>query len=133
MPTVRQKKIQEFIKKEVSAIIRDKVSDPRINGTMISITEVRISPDLRKAVVYFSAICDDKKKNLILHGLRSSTKYIKRELAESFRQSRTRVLPDLEFELDSSIEKSINMARLIESARNSDPDHNAEDVDEVND
>ncbi len=130
MPTVRQKKIQEYIKKEVSVIIRDRVSDPRINGTMVSITEVKISPDLRRAVVYFSAICEEKKKNLILHGLRSSTKFIKRELAVAFRESRTRVLPDIEFELDSSIEKSLDMARLIESARSGDPDHIAGEVDE---
>ena len=99
MASNRQGRINEEMQKELAALIRT-LKDPRVQATMVSVTGVRATPDLRYAKVYISAL--DKEKNQdVLKGLKSAGGWLRRELGSSLQ---LRYTPELVFEIDDSIE-----------------------------
>ena len=64
MGELRVRKIQEFIKQEVSRIILQELKDPRLG--FVTVTDARITGDLREATVYVSLFgSDEEKKNTL--------------------------------------------------------------------
>ncbi len=96
----RLEKVNEEIKKELSLII-PKLKDPRI-PEFVSITEVRTTPDLKSARVYFSVLSGDDKE--ALKGLTSSAAYARMLLSKSMK---IRYTPELIFTIDESIKYGI--------------------------
>lgn len=109
-------RINEEIKHELSAIIRDGIKDPRVD-TLTSIVYVDTTPDLKYCKVFFSTLGDDKKHQETLEGLKSSAGYIRRELA---RKVNLRNTPELKFVVDHSIEYGVNMNKLIREVTEKD-------------
>ena len=60
MPNYRRGRINDEMKKELAVIFRD-IKDPRVADNFVSVTSVDVTPDLKFAKVYFSAITGDKK------------------------------------------------------------------------
>ncbi len=92
----RIEKVNEEIKKELSLII-PKLKDPRIPD-FVSITEVRTTPDLKAARVYFSVLSGDDEQ--ALKGLQSSAAYARMLLSKTMK---IRYTPELIFTIDDSI------------------------------
>ena len=110
------------IREEIMQIIRRDLKDPRIG--FVSITEVRMSPDLRSARVRVSVLGDETEQKQTLAGLRSATGLIRHELGR--RLENLKVAPELRFELDPSIEYSVHISkRLREILPESDPEAGA--------
>ena len=78
MASNRINRINEEIQKELSSLLRT-VKDPRVQDTMISITRVETTPDLRWAKVYVSFLQADRAKDAI-KGLKSAGGYLRREV-----------------------------------------------------
>ena len=95
----RLNRINEELKREISNIINYEVTNSNVTG-MISVTKVKISPDLRYARVYISIINSKNIKNT-LAGLKASSGFIRSRIAEKIN---LRVTPELVFELDDSME-----------------------------
>ncbi len=110
MASNRIGRINEEIQKELSSKIRN-LKDPRVQDTMISITHVEATPDLRYARVYVSFLEDDKAKEA-LKGLKSASGYLRRELGSALQ---LRYTPELQWELDDSITYGAKMMKLINS------------------
>lgn len=104
----RQERVEELIRKETSAIIREKVADPRIG--FVSVTEVTISPDLKNASIYVSVYGDEKIKNDAMAGLNSAAGYIQRELGQTLT---LRLTPHIQFVQDDSLERGSRVLTLI--------------------
>jgi ribosome-binding factor A len=102
-------KINEEIKHELSAIIREGLKDPRVD-TLISIVHVDTTADLKHCKIYFSTLGDEHKHQETLEGLKNSAGFIRRELA---RKVNLRNTPELSFVVDHSIEYGVNMNKLI--------------------
>ena len=102
--------INQEIQKELSNLLRN-VKDPRVQNTMISITRVETTPDLRWAKVYVSFLQADRAKDAI-KGLKSAGGYLRRELG---RVLNLRYTPELAWELDDSITYGAKMLELINS------------------
>lgn len=102
-------RINEEIKHELSAVIREGLKDPRVD-TLVSIVHVDTTPDLKYCKVFFSTLGDDAKHQETLEGLKNSAGFIRRELA---RRVNLRNTPELKFVIDHSIEYGVNMSRLI--------------------
>ena len=119
MASNRINRINEEIQKALSDLLRN-VKDPRVSGTMISITRVETTPDLRYAKVYVSILQDDKAEDAI-KGLKSAGGYLRRELG---RILQLRYTPELVWELDDSITYGAKMLKLINSleVKNDDGD-----------
>ena len=103
-------RINEEIQKELASKIRN-LKDPRVQSTMISITRVETTPDLRYAKVCVSFLQEDKAADA-LKGLKSASGYLRRELGSALN---LRYTPELQWELDDSITYGARMLDLINS------------------
>ena len=110
MASNRIGRINEEIQKELSALLRN-LKDPRVQDTMISITHVETTPDLRYAKIYVSFLQEERAKDA-LKGLKSAGGYLRRELGQSLQ---LRYTPELVWELDDSITYGAKMLKLINS------------------
>ena len=110
MASNRIGRINEEIQKELSTAIRN-LKDPRVQNTMISITHVEATPDLRYAKVYVSFL-EENKANDALKGLKSASGYLRRELGSALQ---LRYTQELQWELDDSITYGAKMLKLINS------------------
>ncbi len=120
MASNRIGRINEEIQKELANLIRN-LKDPRVQDTMISITHVEATPDLRYAKVFVSFLQEDKASDA-LKGLKSASGYLRRELGRSLQ---LRYTPELVWQQDDSIVYGAKMMKLINSLEVS-----ADDADE---
>ncbi|MBE6916370.1 MAG: 30S ribosome-binding factor RbfA [Ruminococcaceae bacterium] len=110
MASNRINRINEEIQKALADMLRG-LKDPRVSGTMISITRVETTPDLRFAKIYVSFLEEDKAKDAI-KGLQSASGYLRRELG---RELNLRYTPELQWSHDDSITYGAKMLKLINS------------------
>lgn len=110
MASNRIGRINEEIQKELASLLRN-LKDPRVQNTMISITRVETTPDLRYAKVYVSFLEADKAQDA-LKGLKSAGGYLRRELGHALN---LRYTPELMWALDDSITYGAKMLELINS------------------
>jgi ribosome-binding factor A len=110
--SVRQHKFARLVQKELMEIFqRDKHG--YLDNAFITITEVKVSPDLGLAKVYISMMLA-KDKQATLANLDLHKKEIRRALGEKIR-NQARVIPEIVFYLDEVEENAIKMDKLIES------------------
>ena len=110
MASNRIGRINEEIQKELSSLLRS-VKDPRVQDTMISITHVETTPDLRYAKVYVSFLQEEKAADA-MKGLRSAGGWLRRQLSSALQ---LRYTPELVWALDDSITYGAKMLELIHS------------------
>lgn len=104
----RIERVAELIKKEISSIIREDVSDPRIG--FVSITRVDISPDLENAKVFISILGSETIKKESMNGLQSATSFIRGKLGNLLEM---RLVPEIRFVRDDSLEKASQVLGII--------------------
>lgn len=122
MASNRIGRINEELQKELANLIRN-LKDPRVQDTMISVTRVEATPDLRWAKVYVSFLQDDRA-NDALKGLKSASGYLRRELGSTLNLHYT---PELQWEKDDSITYGAKMLNLINSLGVVQDDEEAEE------
>ena len=110
MASNRINRINEEIQKELSSLLRT-VKDPRVQDTMISITRVETTPDLRYTKVYVSFLQEEKVKDAMA-GLKSAAGFLRRQLGTNLR---LRYAPEIVWSLDDSIVYGAKMLNLINS------------------
>ncbi len=110
MASNRIMRINEEIQKSLADKLRN-VKDPRVSGTMISITRVETTPDLRYAKVYVSFLEEDKAKDA-MKGLKSAGGWLRREISGDLQ---LRYTPELVWTLDDSITYGNKLLSLINS------------------
>ena len=119
--TRRAERISNLIRQEISELLQEQVNDPRLSS-LISITQVTISPDLMQAKVYVTILGDKADRNEMLQGFKSASGFFRRELS---RRLTLRHVPELSFHFDDSIERGTNILHLIEqvSSDNAENEH----------
>ena len=110
MASNRIGRINEEIQKELSSLIRN-LKDPRVQDTMISITRVETTPDLRFTKVYVSFLQEQKAADA-MKGLKSAAGYLRRQIAANLQ---LRHAPEIQWALDDSITYGAKMLALINS------------------
>ena len=110
MASNRIGRINEEIQKELASVLRN-LKDPRVADTMISITRVETTPDLRYAKIYVSFL-EENKASDALKGLKSASGYLRRELGSALN---LRYTPELQWALDDSITYGAKLLKLINS------------------
>ena len=98
MSTNRIGRINEEIQRELASELRN-LKDPRVQKTMVSVTRVETTSDLRYAKVYVSMLDKDASKE-VLKGLKSSSGFLRRQLGQNLQ---LRYTPELVWEEDHSI------------------------------
>lgn len=122
MASNRIGRINEEIQKELSTLLRN-LKDPRVQDTMISITHVETTPDLRYAKIYVSFLQEERAQDA-LKGLKSAGGYLRRELGQSLQ---LRYTPELVWEQDDSITYGAKMLKLINSLEVNHDDDGADE------
>jgi ribosome-binding factor A len=102
-------RITEAFKKELSQIIREDLKDPRISS-LTSVLSVNVTKDLKYAKAYISVYGTTEEKENAIKGLKSAAGFIRKEIAHRLN---LRFTPEIQFEIDNSIEKGVDMIALI--------------------
>jgi ribosome-binding factor A len=106
----RADRIADRIKEELSEMVIQDVSDPRLGG--VTITDVTVDRELNYAVIYVSALEGVERSEEILNGLDHAQGYLRHELAQRIE---LRVFPRLRFHWDPTYERAEKIERLIAS------------------
>lgn len=109
MTSHRVERLAGEIKKEIAAILDREIKDPRIG--MVSVVSVNIAPDGCSARVFISPMMSNIDKKQMAAALDSAKGYIRRELG---RRLKTRVVPELYFQVDESIAYGVEMIKKVE-------------------
>lgn len=107
----RSRRIAEQIQRELAEIIRLELKDPRVG--MITLTDVEVTPDCEHAKVFFTRLGDVADKPTVTRALAHAAGFLRSELAH---RMRLRVMPQLQFEYDESVERGIRLSSLIDEA-----------------
>ena len=111
METTRQAKISRLLQKELSEIFRRETA--KMGGVMVSVSSVRVSPDLSTAKAYLSVFPSEKADDVVSN-INAQTKTVRYELAQRVR-FQLRRCPELAFYLDDTIDYLENIDRLLDS------------------
>lgn len=104
----RSRRVGEEIRRIVSEALRRDFQDPRLE--FVSVTAVDVSGDLSQARVFFSSLKGQDAASDAAKALRSSTGRLRRLLA---RQLKLRVVPELRFEYDDSLDRGARISALL--------------------
>ncbi|MCX6247553.1 MAG: 30S ribosome-binding factor RbfA [Bacteroidetes bacterium] len=110
MESTRQQKISRLIQKDLGAIFQEQ-SRNHFRGAMITVTKVSVTKDLSLARIYLSLFAT-KDKNELLEMIRKNTREIRHGMATRER-NQLRVIPDLQFFLDDSLDYIDNIDHLL--------------------
>ncbi|MDE5705257.1 30S ribosome-binding factor RbfA [Muribaculum sp.] len=119
METTRQAKISRLLQKELSEIFRQQTA--KLRGVLVSVSTVRVSPDLSVAKAYLSVFPSDKADE-ILDSINHNSKTIRYELAQKVRYQ-LRKTPELSFFLDDSLDYLENIDNLLTRDKEAHPGH----------
>lgn len=106
----RTERVADLLRGELAQLLLSRVHDPRIK--LVSVTDVDVSPDLRRAVVKVSVLGEEEERIGAVEALHHARGFLRSELAHRLRM---RVTPELVFELDRGAEHSRKIADLLES------------------
>ncbi len=110
MESTRQAKISRLLQKELSEIFRQQTA--KTHGVIVSVSTVRVSPDLSVAKAYLSIFPSEKAPEMIVN-IESSAKTVRYELAQKVR-FQLRKVPELQFYLDDSLDYIENIDKLLD-------------------
>jgi len=110
MESTRQKKVARLLQRELADILRQKTAE-LARGKMITVTTVRVSPDLGLAKIYLS-IFPSGNSEKILEEITDNTPRIRNELGSRVRKQ-LRIVPEIAFYLDDSLDYIDNIDSLL--------------------
>lgn len=108
MPTIRQQRVAELLFEELSIMIGNELSDPRLS--LVRVTSVNVSKDLRNVNVYVTHDDDELSKRDVLQGLRHAMPFLRRRLAL---RASLRAVPELSFHYDDTPERAARVDELL--------------------
>jgi ribosome-binding factor A len=119
------------VNESVRAVVADAVGelkDPRIG--LVTVTGVNVTPDLREATVYVSVLGGARRRRETLAGLESAHGILQARINQELHLRRT---PTLAFSYDDSVERGVEMSKLIDELAAELPDRDEEeDADDRN-
>lgn len=115
--SIRQRKLADLIKKEVSIIVEYKLKDPRKG--FITITQVKVTGDLRIASIYYTVLGDEDERNSSAEVLEHSKNFIRSGLASIIKM---RYTPELRFYYDDSLDYSQHIDDLLRKIKHDKPE-----------
>lgn len=120
----RTERVNEQIQRELATIVQTELKDPRIK--LITLTSVDISPDFAQAKIYFTSLDQSEGPKETIKALTQAAGFLRRELA---RRMTIRIIPQLHFFYDKSVERGVHLSQLIDEAMAADKKyHKDEDV-----
>ena len=110
MPTIRQARVAEMIKRDLAEILRREMRDPRL--ALVSVTDVEVARDFTTAKVFVSVLGDEREKAEALRALQGAAGFLRGHLGRALE---LRTVPALSFRYDTGIERGVRMFELLRS------------------
>jgi ribosome-binding factor A len=104
----RPDRVGEQIRQELSQLLLSVVHDPGIG--LITLTRVKVSPDLQLARVYYTIMGDDRAREETKRALGRATPFLRRQIGSRIRLRR---VPELQFQFDESVEAQDRLERIL--------------------
>lgn len=114
----RPARVGDQVRQELAELIAREVQDPGIG--FLTITRVKLTPDLQQARVFYTAIGDDKQRAETAKALRRATPFLRRQVG---RRLRLKHVPELQFLYDESIEQQDRIERIIQDIHTEREEH----------
>ena len=111
----RPARVGDQIRIELSELIARQVKDPGVG--FVTITEVRVTPDLQIARVYYTSLGDEKARAQTRRALDRATAFLRRQVGQRLQLRR---VPELEFRFDETIERADRIERIIQDLQEQD-------------
>jgi ribosome-binding factor A len=108
MTTIRQQRVAELLFEELSIMIASELNDPRLS--LVQVTSVDVSRDLRNVKVYVSHDDDEVSKRQVLQGLQHALPYLRRQIAV---RCTLRAVPEFAFYYDDTPERAARVDALL--------------------
>ncbi|GAB4544949.1 MAG: hypothetical protein Tsb0013_02430 [Phycisphaerales bacterium] len=108
----RTQQLGSVLHRATQSVLNDGLADPRLDGSMVTVTQVKVTDDGRTAVISVS-VMPEKRQKLAWHALRDASRHIRREAAELVSVHR---MPEFVFKLDTSIKKQAQVLDAIARA-----------------
>lgn len=119
----RTERVRHQLQREIAVILQREIKDPRVS--MVTVSDVEVSRDLAYAKVFVTIFNDDETEvKQAIKVLNSATGFIRSLLGKRIK---ARVVPELKFHHDKSLNEGIRMSRLVDEARKRDNDGADED------
>ncbi len=106
----RKKQIESLLQRTVASVLQRGLADPRLQGSLISVTRVEVSVDLKHAKTFVS-ITPEKYESRAIHGLKDATLHIQHQVNKAVA---LRVVPHLKFEIDHDLKKQAEIFAAID-------------------
>ena len=111
-PSQRQLRVGELVRHALSnALARGETRDPALDGVVITVPEVRMSPDLKIATVYVMPLGGGDREGLV-KALARDAKLLRREIAG---RVSLKYMPELRFRMDETFDEAARIDRLLDS------------------
>ena len=123
----RTERVASLLQMELSNLILERIKDPRLG--FVTVTHVKITPDLKSAVVFLSVMGEKKKKEETLKVLQRAAGFLQHEVGVAIKM---RYTPKLQFELDDSLDKDFEIGQVIRKIEEKDKPNSLSKNSKVN-
>jgi ribosome-binding factor A len=104
----RATRVGDQIRAELAELLTREVHDPGIG--FLTVTQVKVSPDLQQARVYYTTLGDDKARRETARALDRATPFLRRHIGRRLQLKR---VPELTFAFDEGVEKNDRIQRIL--------------------
>lgn len=125
MVSRRQERVSELLREELSILIGD-LTDPRLADSLVSVSDVAVSPDLRSARVFVQHVLPPASSRQVLSALKHAESFLRQALTENLS---LRFVPELHFQIDTTEDRARRIDALLDTiaAAAQTPDQPAKD------
>ena len=110
-------RVRKAMIREVSSIIATELQDPRLEGRIVSVTDVEMTSDLRYAKIFVSVLGDESSKESVMEALLEKTPQVRSQVG---RRIRLRYTPEVHFFMDDSLERGDRVSELLKQIARED-------------
>lgn len=118
----RLEKMSELLRQTIAELLLTKSKDPRLKA--VNITGVKVTADLKKAVVHYSTLAGEAERADIKQALAKASGFIRSAVGEELR---LKYLPEIKFEFDRNLEYAQHMADVLNLISAAPPSESPED------
>ena len=108
---VRIERVNGELQRQIAKVIANDIKDPRLQGAIVSVTNVHTTPDLKYAKVHLSVYADsDEKKKEAFDTVMRSRSFIRNKMKDSVQ---IRLMPELHFVIDNSCDYGMHIDKIL--------------------
>jgi ribosome-binding factor A len=111
MDTIKQKQISELVKRNFSVVLQDEGTNIYGAKPLVTVTNVKVSPDLGQAKIYLSVYNTENKQEVLLE-MEEEKNRLKQALGYRLRKL-VRRIPDIDFYLDDTLDEMFRIDQLF--------------------